>query len=234
MSLQFQISAPMISEKGSLDTYLDKVSDNCHTSKVLSESQVKFYRVVLYQHRVLTREMDKIISKLPRLDEKQIIALGHEDSVCPICFLPLTTLLAEEKTGLAMDSPAYPIEELGIIRLAEPYQCNHIFCRRDISRWVKEGHDSCPTCRRPLLERIGDADASANSTSASPAENAYDPSQLANILQHLQGFGIDSFPEFPETQSDASEFFAFLSRPDAHLRRTSHNDDRNEYSAMYS
>ncbi|KAJ3933232.1 MAG: hypothetical protein NXY57DRAFT_960120 [Lentinula lateritia] len=104
----------------------------------------------------------------------------------------------------------------------------------DISRWVKEGHDSCPTCRRPLLARIGDADASANSTSASPAENAYDPSQLANILQHLQGFGIDSFPAFPETQSDASEFFAFLSRPDAHLRRTSHNDDRNEYSAMYS
>ncbi|KAJ3811231.1 hypothetical protein EV368DRAFT_64311 [Lentinula lateritia] len=139
-------------------------------------------------------EMDKIISKLPRLDEKQIIALGHEGKTI-------------------QNNPHSPCI---------------------ISRWVKEGHDSCPTCRRPLLERIGDADTSANSTSTSPAENAYDPSQLADILQHLQGFGIDSFPAFPETQSDASEFFAFLSRPDAHLRRTLHNDDRNEYSAMYS
>ncbi|KAJ3869668.1 hypothetical protein EV359DRAFT_59624 [Lentinula novae-zelandiae] len=94
-------------------------------------------------------EMDKIISKFPRLNEKQIIALGHEGNhseqstfpyfVCPICFVPLTTLLAEEKTGLAMDSPAYPIEELGITKLAEPFQCNHIFCRRELSFLIKPG-----------------------------------------------------------------------------------------------
>jgi hypothetical protein len=77
------------------------------------------------------QEMDQIINKLPRLVERQIIDSGHQDSVCPICFVPLLALLAEEETAIAMDSPAHPIEELGVTRLAEPYQCNHLFCRRE-------------------------------------------------------------------------------------------------------
>ncbi|KAJ4478024.1 hypothetical protein J3R30DRAFT_2849494 [Lentinula aciculospora] len=146
------------------------------------------------------QEKDQIINKLPRLDER--------------------ALLAEEETAVAMDSPAHPIEELGVTRLAESFQCNHLFCRRDISRWVADGHDSCPTCRRSLLER------NATAASTTSPENAYDPIQLDSILQHLQGVGIETL-RGPST----STFPTFLSGLGL---GTSHADDRNEYSAMYS
>ncbi|KAJ3736411.1 hypothetical protein DFJ43DRAFT_615496 [Lentinula guzmanii] len=183
------------------------------------------------------QEMDQIISKFSRVNEKQVIALGHQESVCPICFVPLMALLAEEETAIAMDSPAHPVEELGIIRLAEPFQCNHLFCRRDISRWVADGHDSCPTCRRPLLKRNGETNTPASDISP---VNAYDPSQLGSILQRLQGVGIEPFEltstsEIPTFLSDfdferlsSATFPAVLSGP-----HTSH-DNRNEYSSMYS
>jgi len=57
--------------------------------------------------------------------------------------------LAEEELAYAMDSPAHPVEELGVTKLQKT--CGHIFCRKDIMKWVTEGHDSCPSCRRPLI-----------------------------------------------------------------------------------
>ncbi|KAJ7179149.1 hypothetical protein C8R46DRAFT_1211749 [Mycena filopes] len=78
-----------------------------------------------------------IISHLPRLSEDQIRGLGHHDSLCPICFTPFIAILAEEETALAMDSPAYPADELGVTKLGETWQCGHLFCRRDISKWIR-------------------------------------------------------------------------------------------------
>lgn len=43
-------------------------------------------------------------------------------------------LVAEEEIAIAMDSPAHPVEELGVTRLAQPWQCGHLFCRRELSR----------------------------------------------------------------------------------------------------
>ncbi|KIK65306.1 hypothetical protein GYMLUDRAFT_38748 [Collybiopsis luxurians FD-317 M1] len=173
------------------------------------------------------QDMDKVISKLPRLTEKQVIESGHEESVCPICFVPLLALLAEEETASAMDSPAHPIESLGVTRLAESFQCNHIFCRRDITHWVRDGHDSCPTCRRPLLERSEDT-----STTSSPAEDAYGPAQLQNLLQHLSMEGLLGGQQDPTHSSFSGFFFG----PDLNRSGTStdDNDERNEYNAMYS
>jgi hypothetical protein len=53
------------------------------------------------------------------------------DSLCPICLTPYDVILSEEEMALAMDSPAHPIEELGIAKLAQSWQCGHIFCRRE-------------------------------------------------------------------------------------------------------
>ncbi|KAI0661904.1 hypothetical protein C8Q70DRAFT_611786 [Cubamyces menziesii] len=105
---------------------------------------------------------------LPRLTESQLVALGQSgmlgkpcglvidlltrhghlailgiDSTCPICLTSLLALLAEEETAIAMDSPAHPIEELGVTRLAET--CGHIFCRKDIREWLFQGNTTCPT-----------------------------------------------------------------------------------------
>jgi len=93
-----------------------------------------------------------LLDGLPRLTELQVELLGHKDSVCPICFNNLIAILSEEEVAIAMDSPAHPVEELGVTRLAAEWQCGHLFCRRDISKWIVEGHDTCPTCRRSLLK----------------------------------------------------------------------------------
>lgn len=97
-------------------------------------------------------------------------------------------------------------------------------------------HDSCPTCRRPLLERnTDDADATNNSNTApSPAEDAYDPSQLQSVLQHLQGVSNEGLGEEPESLLGASSFPTFLFGPETYLANSSHNEDRSEYHGMYS
>ncbi|KAF8897498.1 hypothetical protein BD779DRAFT_1667471 [Infundibulicybe gibba] len=82
-------------------------------------------------NQITPSQIRTLITALPRLTEAQIISLGHQDSVCPICLTPFLALLAEEETALAMDSPAHPVEELGVTRLAETWQCGHAFCRRE-------------------------------------------------------------------------------------------------------
>ncbi|KAF5393576.1 hypothetical protein D9757_000062 [Collybiopsis confluens] len=163
-------------------------------------------------------DVDKIISGLPQLTEKQVVQLGHQESVCPICFVPLLALLAEEETAIAMDSPAHPMESLGVTRLAEPLQCNHIFCRRDITRWVRDGHDSCPTCRRPLLERNGEV------PDATSPRDAYDPALLQDVLQHIQYVSGEGSPH-----PILGTLPTFLFSP-----ARGSTTDNNEYNAMYS
>lgn len=53
------------------------------------------------------------------------------DAVCPICYNTFLAILAEEETAKAMDSPAHPIEELGVTKLART--CGHLFCRKELS-----------------------------------------------------------------------------------------------------
>ncbi|KIY51632.1 hypothetical protein FISHEDRAFT_5476, partial [Fistulina hepatica ATCC 64428] len=91
-----------------------------------------------------------LLDRLPRLTEAQIKALGDNDC-CPICLTSFLALLAEEEMALAMDSPAHSPVNLGVTRLNEPWQCGHVFCRKDISTWIRDGHDSCPLCRQPLV-----------------------------------------------------------------------------------
>lgn len=98
-------------------------------------------------------QIETVVGDLQRVDEKDIIELGYNDSLCPICLTPYDVILSEEEMALAMDSPAHPIEGIGIAKLAQSWQCGHIFCRRDITKWITSGHDSCPICRRRFLQQ---------------------------------------------------------------------------------
>ena len=42
--------------------------------------------------------------------------------------------IAEEEYAHAMDSPAHPIEDLGVTRLAQT--CGHLFCRKEFVLFV--------------------------------------------------------------------------------------------------
>jgi len=106
------------------------------------------------------------LGDLQRVDEKNIVELGDSDSLCPICLTPYNVILSEEELALAMDSPAHPIEELGIAKLAQSWQCGHLFCRRDITKWITSGHDSCPMCRRQFLQQQSSSQTVEESASA--------------------------------------------------------------------
>jgi len=81
--------------------------------------------------------MEIFLSSLPALNKDSDIAL--EDS-CPICLIPFTSIFAE-------DSSAEP-EAAGVTKLMG---CGHIFCRRDLTNWIRSHHGSCPTCRHVFL-----------------------------------------------------------------------------------
>lgn len=91
------------------------------------------------------------ISSLPKLTEKDVATLqlsGKQaqwhlvpncyrsrptfditDSSCPVCIVPFMAILSEEEMALAMDSPAYAAEELGVTKLDKT--CGHVFCRKE-------------------------------------------------------------------------------------------------------
>ncbi|KAF8812401.1 hypothetical protein BYT27DRAFT_6417539 [Phlegmacium glaucopus] len=126
------------------------------------------------------------IGDLQRVDEKDIIDLGYNDSLCPICLTPYDVILSEEEMALAMDSPAHPIEESGIAKLAQPWQCGHIFCRKDIIKWITSGHDSCPMCRRRFLQQQGSLQTAEELARAEESAQAVDR-QLREVGRYLRG-----------------------------------------------
>ncbi|KAJ7638776.1 hypothetical protein FB45DRAFT_1055014 [Roridomyces roridus] len=145
----------------------------------------------------------KLVENLPRLTEQQVHDLGKHDALCPICFTPFAAILAEEETALAMDTPAYPVEDLGVTKLAESWQCGHLFCRRDISKWINGGHGSCPMCRRSLAQG-GTAD-----ESESTAAGDQDPD-----LTQIQGLhGGDSTEAAQSHTLTTTATFAGLGSP---------------------
>lgn len=113
---------------------------------------VSQFRLRTSDRRLSHQQMQNFFRELPSITEAELIADGKHDAACPICFNAFVAVLAEEETARAMDSPAHPVEELGVTRLQKT--CGHLFCRKDIMRWISEGHGSCPNCRRPLLTDV--------------------------------------------------------------------------------
>ncbi|KAJ6539310.1 hypothetical protein B0H19DRAFT_353924 [Mycena capillaripes] len=167
-----------------------------------------------------------LISALPRLTEDQIRDLGHHDSLCSICYTSFSAILAEEETALAMDSPAYPADELGVTKLAESWQCGHLFCRRDISKWIRGGHGSCPMCRRSLAESNSDGSAAAQEPTTSP-EDAELLTQIRTYMEELHSNGAVAYVDL-----DSGDFAGF-GNP-IYVPEGGYNDDRSESSGMYS
>ncbi|KAF8812396.1 hypothetical protein BYT27DRAFT_7251932 [Phlegmacium glaucopus] len=81
--------------------------------------------------------IEMFLQSLPVLNKDSDVAL--EDS-CPICLMPFTSIFAE-------DCSAEP-ETAGVTKLMD---CGHMFCRRDLTNWIRSHHGSCPTCRHIFL-----------------------------------------------------------------------------------
>ncbi|KIM68566.1 hypothetical protein SCLCIDRAFT_1208755 [Scleroderma citrinum Foug A] len=75
--------------------------------------------------------MQILFRGLPTITETDLIADSKHDAVCPICYNTFVAIIAEEETSRAMDSPAHPVEELGVTKLERT--CGHLFCRKELS-----------------------------------------------------------------------------------------------------
>ncbi|KAG0709590.1 hypothetical protein DFH29DRAFT_884831 [Suillus ampliporus] len=167
------------------------------------------------------KRIQELVASLPKITETELKDLGHSESVCPICFNTFLAILAEEEMALVMDSPAHPVEELGVTRLHET--CGHLFCRRDITKWIRDGRESCPTCRRPFL--------------TAAADDQRDPSDTAGSSLP------DDFPEWivhssmVATESGNAGLLPMLSVPSMAMGSypsTHQRESRDEFSGMYS
>jgi len=101
--------------------------------------------------RSLTDDQIKdIVERLPRLTEADLESLGQRDSSCSICLNTFLACVAQEEMAYVMDSPARPVEDLGVTRLADT--CGHIFCRKDLLAWIRDRNTTCPICRARLIK----------------------------------------------------------------------------------
>jgi len=93
---------------------------------------------------------NKLLETLPSITEKELEKLGHKgnivlsfhvisaisllkiDSVCSVCMQSFLAILAEEESASVMVSPAFFSGELGVTQLNQPWQCGHLFCRREL------------------------------------------------------------------------------------------------------
>ncbi|EJD48622.1 hypothetical protein AURDEDRAFT_162580 [Auricularia subglabra TFB-10046 SS5] len=105
-------------------------------------------------------QLEEAINDLPRISEDELRKIAEPgehtrpvavDAACAICMTPFTAVIAEEELANAMESPAAVVENLGVTRLHKT--CGHLFCRKDISTWLRTAHTTCPTCRAPILTR---------------------------------------------------------------------------------
>ncbi|KAH7916085.1 hypothetical protein BJ138DRAFT_682743 [Hygrophoropsis aurantiaca] len=174
------------------------------------------------ESRLTAQEIQALTSNLPQVTESDVKTAGHIDSVCPICFNTFLSILAEEETALALDSPAHPVEELGVTKLHKT--CGHFFCRRDIKKWIGDGNDSCPSCRTPFIPG-----------SRGPRDESPLPPQVAN--EFLQQFIVESTAapinpimpphHLPTLAVTSDEMYG-------HRETRRRNAERSEYSGMYS
>ncbi|KAI0761960.1 hypothetical protein BD413DRAFT_586766 [Trametes elegans] len=200
-------------------------------------------------------KINAFLESLPRLTESDLATLGESDSQCPICLTTYRTLLVEEEMALVMDSPAHPIEELGVTRLVQT--CGHIFCRKDIRSWGHGGNTTCPTCRRPFFTSAPHSDPNADATTvdADPDSTADDDDDTYNAPLREIPFLGERNPS-PRTRLErmmadvaaSGEAFRFLNSAGPHADRRPDDDSESreprrapdpedvppEYSGMYS
>ncbi|KAH7930090.1 hypothetical protein BV22DRAFT_1116461 [Leucogyrophana mollusca] len=181
------------------------------------------------ENRLTHQQIQDLTRGLPHVTESDLTTAGHHDSVCPICFNTFLSILAEEEMALAMDSPAHPVEELGVTKLHKT--CGHLFCRRDITKWMRDGNESCPSCRTPFITASGPGDGAA----AEPRPTRQESLRGDDFLRQ---FIVESTaaPVNPLMNLDHLPILAVggdqMRR--GHSPREDRRDDRSEFNGMYS
>ncbi|CAA7259719.1 unnamed protein product [Cyclocybe aegerita] len=87
-----------------------------------------------------------ILESLPVLGKDSV----DLEEPCPICLVPFETVFEEDKEG-SEQREGEDQHEPGLGGVTKLIGCGHIFCRRDLTEWIRSHHGSCPTCRHTFL-----------------------------------------------------------------------------------
>jgi len=122
--------------------------------------------------------IDPIINSLPILTANDLV---NADDSCPICLVPFSSILSDPESGITkLDA------------------CNHIFCRKDLTQWIRSWHGSCPTCRQVFL----DIRPPSESDDESSDGGEYIPNEHDDDFDDFDDDAVIATDEF----SDAAEF----------------------------
>ncbi|KAF8165389.1 hypothetical protein B0H34DRAFT_236423 [Crassisporium funariophilum] len=125
--------------------------------------------------------IEVLLDSLPMLGKDNVIL----DDSCPICLMPFSSILAEE----CDEEP----EMGGVTKLLG---CGHVFCRRDLTEWIRSRHGSCPTCRHTFLNILP------------PSESDDESSDGGEYIPNPLDFDEEDEDVFPESDgfSEADDF----------------------------
>ncbi|PPQ80466.1 hypothetical protein CVT26_003908 [Gymnopilus dilepis] len=146
----------------------------------------------LVQDALLTPQsrINLVLAALPVLHKPDV----DLDEQCPICLVPFAAIFAEQEEApdpqQGQDLP--PLG--GLTKLG----CGHVFCRRDLTEWVRSLHGNCPTCRHTFLNIRFHTDSDDESS---------DGGEYIPTPEDLEDDDEDAFLDsFTEEDTDAEDF----------------------------
>ncbi|KAG1753984.1 uncharacterized protein EDB91DRAFT_1333283 [Suillus paluster] len=144
------------------------------------------------RHLALFQLVKDALDDLPVLHASVI----PKDESCAICLTPFDAILAGEV-------PQEGEIEDGVTQVAG---CGHLFCRKDLSEWIRNFHGSCPTCRHPFLDIKPYTESDAESS-----DDEYFPDDEDEEEDDF--FGMDDFDdefEVEEMEVDLDDIWGYV------------------------
>ncbi|KAJ3723013.1 hypothetical protein EV361DRAFT_483966 [Lentinula raphanica] len=133
--------------------------------------------------------IDSFIDSLPSLKKRA----AAKDSCCPICLCSLKNL--DKKSG-------------GITRLPA---CEHMFCRNDLIKWIRDMNGTCPVCRNPFLDLNPPDPVEESSIGYHGISDEVDNYSFSNIQDHEEYHPEEEDEEMEEEErgesSDAGHYY---------------------------
>jgi len=170
--------------------------------------------------RLSSQQIRQVTDSLPKLSEVDLERIGQLESMCPICMNLHRVSIAEEEHAQAMDSPALPIDDMGVTQLKET--CGHIFCRKDILTWVRGGHPSCPLCRTSFIK------------SSTPNHDTDGQQVSDDEFNEAMSRIMDAYREERQSTHSIPSTVPVGTNPFQIPELEEPEEDRHEYSSMYS
>ncbi|RXW25282.1 hypothetical protein EST38_g565 [Candolleomyces aberdarensis] len=161
--------------------------------------------------------LEDIVRGLPTVTKDEV----EPEDVCGICLLPFEALLHEEEAESKRREEGSKREDeeedkelqLGLTKV----ECGHVFCRKDLTEWIKGFHGSCPACRHVFIDISPPDD--TDDESSDGGEYIPDPGEFDDedegTVDFTDGFSDDRDLE-QEYAQESAEFEAELALEFAH------------------